>query len=312
MRLLFAGTPDPAVPALRALLDSEHEVVAVLTRPDARSGRGRGVNRSPVGRLADEAGIEVFTPRSLRDPEAAAWLADLAPDCCPVVAYGGIIPGPLLTVPARGWVNLHFSLLPAWRGAAPVQAALAAGDEITGASTFIIEEDLDTGPILGVMTETVRADDTASALLARLADAGAQLLRRTVDGLAAGALSAVPQPTEGVSYAPKITVEHARVDFALPAVTIDRHVRAMSDAPGAWTESAGVRVKLGPVTPVADGEPLGPGELRVTKHDVFVGTATVPVRLGSVQPQGKKAMAAADWARGSRLESGAVFEAVAR
>ncbi|GAA4400491.1 methionyl-tRNA formyltransferase [Tsukamurella soli] len=310
MRLLFAGTPDPAVPALRALLDSDHEVVAVLTRPDARAGRGRGRSRSPVGRLADEAGIEVLAPHTLRDEAVVKRIAELAPDCCPVVAYGGMIPPSLLTVPRHGWVNLHFSLLPAWRGAAPVQAAIAAGDEITGASTFVIEEGLDTGPVLGVMTEAIRADDTATALLDRLAGAGAQLLLRTVDGLAADALAAVPQSTDGVTYAPKITVESARVDFTRPAAAVDRHIRAMTDAPGAWSELGDLRVKIGPVTvdgDAADTESLAPGELRVAKRDVFVGTATVPVRLGAVQPQGKKAMSAADWARGARLESGTRF-----
>ncbi|MDF0531055.1 methionyl-tRNA formyltransferase [Tsukamurella sp. 8F] len=305
MRLLFAGTPEPAVPALRALLESDHDVVAVLTRPDARSGRGRGTSRSAVAAVADEHGIEVLTPRSLRDEEAISRISELAPDCAPVVAYGAIVPKALLDVPPHGWVNLHFSLLPAWRGAAPVQAAIEAGDEITGASTFRIEEGLDTGPVLGVMTETVRPDDTATVLLARLADAGAELLVRTVDGLEAGALAAVRQPEDGVSYAPKITVDGARADFTRPAAAVDRHIRAMTDAPGAWAVVGGVRVKLGPVARVPrSGEPLAPGELRVTKREVLVGTASDPVRLGTVQPPGKKAMAAADWARGARLESG--------
>ncbi|WP_343928928.1 methionyl-tRNA formyltransferase [Tsukamurella strandjordii] len=307
MRLLFAGTPEPAVPALRALLDSEHEVVGVLTRPDARSGRGRGVRRSPVGQVADEAGIPVLTPATLRAPEARDAIVALAPDCCPVVAYGGMIPPDLLDVPVHGWINLHFSLLPAWRGAAPVQASLEAGDELTGASTFRIEEGLDTGPVFGVLTERIRPDDTATVLLARLAEHGAELLRRTVDGVEAGAVSAVPQATDGVTHAPKVTVEGARVRFDLPAGAVDRHIRAMTDAPGAWVQHGDTRLKLGPVTVEVDGEPLAPGELRVTKREVFAGTATAPVRLGTVQPPGKKPMPAADWARGARLESGLVI-----
>ncbi|ADG79170.1 Methionyl-tRNA formyltransferase OS=Tsukamurella paurometabola (strain ATCC 8368 / DSM / CCUG 35730 / CIP 100753 / JCM 10117 / KCTC 9821 / NBRC 16120 /NCIMB 702349 / NCTC 13040) OX=521096 GN=fmt PE=3 SV=1 [Tsukamurella paurometabola] len=307
MRLLFAGTPEPAVPALRALLASEHEVVGVLTRPDARSGRGRGVRRSPVGQVADESGIPVLTPASLRDPEARSAIVDLAPDCCPVVAYGGMIPPDLLDVPRHGWINLHFSLLPAWRGAAPVQAALEAGDEVTGASTFRIEAGLDTGPVFGVLTERIRPDDTATVLLGRLAEYGAELLTRTVDGVAAGAVSAVPQSTDGVSHAPKVSVDGARVRFDLPAGAVDRHIRAMTDAPGAWAQHGDVRLKLGPVVVATDGAPLRPGELLVSKRDVLVGTATAPVRLGTVQPPGKKPMPAADWARGARIESGLVI-----
>lgn len=312
MRVIFAGTPEPAAVALRALLASSHEVIAVLTRPDARSGRGRTLARSPVGRVADESGIEVLTPTSLRDPLTHARIAELAPDCAPVVAYGGMIPPALLGVPTHGWINLHFSLLPAWRGAAPVQAALAAGDEITGASTFRIEEGLDTGPVFGVLTERIRDTDTATALLDRLAEHGAELMLRTLDGIAANAVSARAQPPEGVSYAPKISVVGARVRFDQPAAAVDRHIRAMTDAPGAWTELDGLRVKLGPAAPapvadgaaVPDGAAPGPGELVVTKREVLVGTATDPLRLSWVQPQGKKAMNAADWARGARLQTG--------
>lgn len=307
MRLLFAGTPEPAVPALRALLESEHEVVGVLTRPDARSGRGRGVRRSPVGQLADEAGIEVLTPVTLRDPEARAAIVDLAPNCCPVVAYGGMIPPDLLEVPPHGWINLHFSLLPAWRGAAPVQAALEAGDELTGASTFRIEAGLDTGPVFGVLTERIRPDDTSTVLLGRLAEHGAELLRRTVDGVEAGALQAQPQSPDGVSHAPKVTVDGARVRFDRPAGAVDRHIRAMTDAPGAWVPHSDARLKLGPVTVAPEAETLAPGELLVTKREVFVGTATAPLRLGTVQPPGKKAMPAADWARGARIISGTII-----
>src|SRR3954464_15235780 len=183
MRLVFAGTPAPAVPTLKALIESErHEVLAVVTRPDAPAGRGRHVVRSPVGALADEHGIEVFTPKKVRDPEFLDRLRDLAPDCCPVVAYGALLPQVALDIPAHGWVNLHFSLLPAWRGAAPVQAAIRAGDEITGAPPFLLEEGLDTGPTYGVVTEVIGERDTSGDLLGRLARSGAGLLVATMDG----------------------------------------------------------------------------------------------------------------------------------
>ncbi|MEV7095690.1 methionyl-tRNA formyltransferase [Amycolatopsis sp. NPDC051045] len=304
MKLVFAGTPDPAVPALRALLDSgRHEVVAVVTRPDAQAGRGRRVVRSPVGALADEHGIEVLTPARAGDPAFLARLAELAPDACPVVAYGALLPQPALDIPRLGWVNLHFSLLPAWRGAAPVQAAIRAGDEITGASTFRIVKELDAGPVYGVVTETIGATDTAGALLGRLAESGAKLLLSTMDGLADGSLVAREQPAEGVSYAPKVTVEDARVSFADPASAVDRQIRSVTPEPGAWAEFRGERFKLGPVT-VLDEPGPPPGEIVVERKRVLVGTATKPLRLGEVQAPGKKRMAATDWARGTRIDQG--------
>ncbi|GAA4537520.1 methionyl-tRNA formyltransferase [Pseudonocardia xishanensis] len=306
MRLLFAGTPEPAVPALRALLESpRHSVVGVLTRPDAPAGRGRSLVRSPIGALADAAGIAVFTPAKPRDPEFLARLAELAPDCAPVVAYGALVPRAALDVPRFGWVNLHFSLLPAWRGAAPVQAAIRHGDEITGATTFLLEEGLDTGPTFGVVTDAIGDRDTTGDLLGRLAVSGAQLLLATMDGLEDGTLRAVPQPADGVSLAPKVTVADARVDFALPALAIDRLVRSVTPEPGAWCTFREARLGLGPVTPVRTGEvELKPGELRAEKKRVLVGTATVPVQLGEVRPVGKRGMPAADWARGVRIGEG--------
>ncbi|MFK0249781.1 methionyl-tRNA formyltransferase [Amycolatopsis azurea] len=304
MRLVFAGTPEPAVPSLRALLASEeHEVVAVVTRPDAQAGRGRRVVRSPIGALADEHGIEVLTPPKASDPAFLARLAEIAPDACPVVAYGALLPQAALDIPVHGWVNLHFSLLPAWRGAAPVQAAIRAGDEITGASTFRIVKELDAGPVYGVITEQIAAGDTAGELLGRLAESGAKLLVSTMDGIADGTLRAVAQTGDGVSYAPKVTVEDARVSFADPAAAVDRQIRAVSPEPGAWAEFRGERLKLGPVTVVDEPGPP-PGELVVERKRVLVGTASKPVRLGEVQAQGKKRMAATDWARGTRIEQG--------
>lgn len=303
MRILFAGTPAPALPSLRRLIDSpRHEVVAVLTRPDAAAGRRGRPAPSPVAALAAEAGIPVLRPLRPNGPEFVAELRDLAPECCAVVAYGALLGADLLAVPRHGWVNLHFSLLPAWRGAAPVQAAIAAGDAVTGATTFRIEPDLDTGPVYGVLTETIRPGDTAGDLLERLADSGAGLLESTLDGIADGALTAVPQPPDGISLAPKITVEQARVRWDLPATIVERRIRAVTPAPGAWTMIGDLRVKLGPVTVDAGGPPLTPGQVSVDRSAVRVGTGSDPVRLGWLQPPGKKPMPAADWARGARLD----------
>jgi methionyl-tRNA formyltransferase len=307
MRLVFAGTPAAALPSLRALIESpHHDVVAVVTRPDAPAGRGRHVVRSPIGALADEHGIEVLTPRKVGAPEFLERLAELAPDCCPVVAFGALLPQSALDVPVHGWVNLHFSILPAWRGAAPVQAAIRHGDEITGATTFRIVKALDAGPVFGVLTEKVGATDTAGDLLDRLSVAGADLLLSTLDGIGAGTLRAVDQPADGVTVAKKVTVDDARVDFTAPATAVDRLLRSVTPEPGGWAEFRGERVKLGPVAPVA-GDPLPAGELRVERKQVLVGTATGPVRLSDVQTQGKKRMAATDWARGTRIEAGERF-----
>ena len=308
MRLVFAGTPEVAVPALEALHASTHDVVAVVTRPDARSGRGRAVVKSPVRQWAEEHDIEVLTPATPRDPDFLDRLRELAPDACPVVAYGALVPRAALDIPTHGWVNLHFSLLPAWRGAAPVQHAVMAGDEVTGASTFLIEEGLDTGPVYGVMTERVRPTDTSGDLLGRLAEGGAGLLVATMDGIEDGSLVPAPQSTEGVSLAPKLDVADARVRWELPAVAVDRLVRGCTPAPGAWTTFRGERLKLAPVTPgpgpVDADVRLVPGELLAGKRDVWVGTATTPVLLTRVRPHGKKEMAAADWARGVRITAG--------
>jgi methionyl-tRNA formyltransferase len=304
LRLLFAGTPAPAVPSLDALLASGHEVVAVLTRPDARSGRGRTVSRSPVAERADAAGLPVLQPRSPREPEFLEQLAGLAVDCAPVVAYGALVPQAALDIPAHGWVNLHFSLLPAWRGAAPVQHAIMAGDEITGASTFRLEAGLDTGPVFGTVTEAIGPRDTAGDLLGRLAVSGAALLVATLDGIAAGTLAAQPQPAEGISLAPKVEPADAQVDWSLPAHVVDRRVRGVTPAPGAWTTWRGDRLRLGPVEPVTDAQDLASGEVGVGPSGVLVGTGRGAVRLGDVQPAGKRMFPAADWARGARPADG--------
>ncbi|MCZ7430258.1 methionyl-tRNA formyltransferase [Streptomyces sp. WMMC1477] len=302
MKLVFAGTPEVAVPALDALLAAErHEVAAVVTRPDAPAGRGRRLAASPVAERAEEEGIEILRPAHPRDPEFQERLREIAPDCCPVVAYGALLPRPALDIPAHGWVNLHFSLLPAWRGAAPVQHAVLAGDELTGASTFRIEEGLDSGPVFGVVTEEIRPTDTSGDLLTRLALAGAGLLVATMDGIEDGSLHAVPQPAEGVSRAPKISVTDARIDWTAPALRVDRVVRGCAPAPGAWTLFRGERLKLVQAAPAPEVGDLAPGEVRAGKKSVHVGTGSHAVELVWVQPQGKKPMRAADWARGVRV-----------
>jgi methionyl-tRNA formyltransferase len=304
MRVLFAGTPDVAVPSLRAILASRHDVVAVLTRPDAPAGRGRTLTPSPVATVAADAGVEVLAPVRPRDPEFLARLAEIAPDCAAVVAYGGLIPPAALDIPKHGWVNLHFSLLPAWRGAAPVQHAVLAGDEVTGASTFRLEEGLDTGPVYGSVTEAVRPEDTSGDLLDRLAGSGARLLVATLDGIEDGALVATPQSSDGISSAPKLTVADAEVRWTAPALQVDRLIRACTPAPGAWTTLRGVRLKLRPVRLDQATSGLAPGEIRSDRNAVRVGTGSHAVRLGEVQPQGRTAMPASDWARGVRLEPG--------
>jgi methionyl-tRNA formyltransferase len=321
VRLVFAGTPEVALPALRALVASRHTVAAVVTRPDAPAGRGRRLVASPVAELAAELGIETLKPARPREPSFQDRLRAIAPDCCPVVAYGALLPQSALDIPARGWVNLHFSVLPAWRGAAPVQHAVLRGDDITGASTFQIVQELDAGPVYGTLTEPVRPSDTSGDLLGRLAVAGSQLLVATLDGIEDGTLVAVPQSADGISFAPKLTPEDARVDWKMPAHLIDRQIRGCTPDPGAWTDFEDARLKLWPVTlaspsaPVAAqataadgaaGSPevsLAPGQLRVERAAVYVGTGTTAVRLGDVQPPGKRRMSAVDWARGLHADA---------
>jgi len=306
MRLVFAGTPEVALPSLEALTASRHEVVGVLTRPPAPAGRGRAPRPSAVHMRADELGLPVFTPSSLRAPEALVPLADLAPDCCPVVAYGALLPLATLALPAHGWINLHFSLLPRWRGAAPVQHAIRAGDTETGSTTFRIDEGLDTGPILLQEATHIGDRETSGELLQRMATSGAAMLVATLDAIEDGTLSGRSQATDGATLAPRIEVEDARIDWLQPAAHIDRLIRASTPAPGAWTMLKDSRVRLAPVE-VTDTTDLAPGEIRAGKSEVLVGTGSTAVRLGEVIAQGKRAMSAADWARGMRLEPGEAF-----
>ena len=307
MRIVFAGTPEVALPALDALAVSNHQLVGVVTRPDAPAGRGRRLVASPVAQRAEELGLPTLKPDHPREPDFQAALRELRPDACPVVAYGALLPQSALDIPPHGWINLHFSLLPAWRGAAPVQHAIWAGDEVSGATTFRLVKELDAGPVFGVMTERIRPDDTAGALLGRLAEGGADLLVRTLDGIDRGDLEAREQSGDGISLAPKITVDDARVDWTEPAVAVDRRIRACSPFPGAWSTHEGQRIKIGPVTIDPGAGDLAPGGLLVGKDSVHVGTATHPVRLGEGKATGRKQMPAADWARGVRVDPGASF-----
>ncbi|MEJ7635667.1 methionyl-tRNA formyltransferase [Aeromicrobium sp.] len=313
MRVVFAGTPETALPTLEALVASRHDVIAVLTRPDAPSGRGRSLAPSPVAQAAAAHGIEVLKPAKPSDPDFLSRLRELAPDCIPIVAYGALIRREALDIPQYGWINLHFSVLPSWRGAAPVQRAIMAGDEVTGATVFSLVEELDAGAVLGSITERIREDDTTAELLERLSGWGSKLLVDVVDHIEDGDIAAVPQPENNISYAPKLTTAEARIDWARPAFAIDRQIRGCTPAPGAWTvldPAAGgadaVRVKIGPAT-VTDERTLVPGELRIGKHEVRVGTTTTDLVLGDVQAVGKKRMPAPDWARGTTFADGAAF-----
>lgn len=318
MRLVFAGTPEPAVVALQKLIDSDHEVIAVLTQPDARRGRGRTLHPSAVAELAESHGIEVIKPTSLKaDTEDGQLvrerLAELQPDCLPVVAFGQLITKDLLDVAPHGWVNLHFSLLPAWRGAAPVQASIREGDQVTGATCFRIDEGLDTGLILSTLEDEIQATDTADDLLTRLACSGADLLVQTMTDLEQSNITPREQTGEA-TYASKITTEDARIDWSEPAEVIDRHIRAHTPGPGAWTMLDDARVKVGPLTRVAEGQELNeevptlaPGAISAGKNTVYVGTGTHVITLGQIQPPGKKMMNSADWARGVHIDQEANF-----
>lgn len=296
MRVVFAGTPDVALPSLEAVVASSHEVVAVLTRPDAARGRSKALVPSPVAQRAQELGLPILRPDHPRDPEFQEALRALAPECVPVVAYGALLPPSALAIPARGWVNLHFSLLPAWRGAAPVQRALMAGAKETGATTFLIDQGLDSGPVFRVLTTAVDPDETAGSLLARLAALGAEELVGTLDDVAAGA-QPEPQPDEGVSLAPKVTVADARLEWTQPAARLRDRVRGCSPHPGAWTTFHGERFKILSTRP-ADRADLAPGQVAASKHSVVVGTGAGGLELVTVQPVGKRPMDAAAWGRG--------------
>lgn len=304
MKVLFAGTPEVAVPSLEALVSAGFDVVGVLTREDAPVGRKKIMTPSVVAQRAEDLGLKVI--KANRFNEALAdQLKALAPDVAAVVAFGVILPKYALDIPQHGWINLHFSLLPAWRGAAPVQHAIMNGDDITGASTFRIDEGLDTGGVLGTLTEEIRPEDTSGELLGRLAQSGAVLLTQTLSGLDAGALTAVPQQGD-VSLAPKISLDDARIDWNAPALVIRRRINGVTPAPGAWTTLDGQRFKIAETFPAPDVRELEPGVVLIEggkKPRAVVGTGSYGLELVTVQPPGKKMMAAADWARGLGSEN---------
>ena len=306
MRVLFAGTPAVAVPSLDALVQAGFDVVAVLTRPDAPVGRKRVLTPSPVAQRAAELGIDVIHAAKV-DADVTAKIAAVSPDVAAIVAYGGLIPPAALDVPRHGWINLHFSLLPAWRGAAPVQRAVIAGDDVTGAVTFQLEAGLDTGPVFGTLTEGVGPEDTAGQLLERLSHSGAVLLAQTLSAVDAGKAAAQPQQGD-VTLAPKLTLEDGRLDWHLPALAIGRRARGVTPEPGAWTTLDGQRVKLEPVRLRPDATDVAPGALVLNGKSVLVGTGSHAVELTRIQPAGKKMMAAADWARGMASLESVVFE----
>lgn len=297
MRLVFAGTPAAAVPTLRALAASEHEVVAVVTRADAPIGRKRVLTPSPVAAVADELGLPVLKANRL-DDEVTDRIAALSPDLGVIVAYGGLVRSRLLAVPRLGWINLHFSLLPRWRGAAPVQRAVMAGDERIGASVFQLVAELDAGDVYAELDEQV-GDRTAGELLDELAVSGAGLTVGVVDDLAAGRAVAVPQSGE-VTLAPKLDVTDGRIDWTLPSARVLALVRGVTPEPGASTTLGELRVKVIAIRAATAEEPLDPGRLRVDSGRALVGTGDGVVELVTVQPAGKNPMPAAAWARGLR------------
>ncbi|MDQ4500909.1 methionyl-tRNA formyltransferase [Sinomonas sp. ASV322] len=307
MRVLFAGTPAVAVPSLDRIANEPGlDLVGVLTRPDAPIGRKRVLTPSPVASRAEQLGLPIVKASRIT-PEVTEQLAALAPDIAAIVAFGGLVPPAALAVPAHGWINLHFSLLPAWRGAAPVQHAVIHGDDVMGASTFLLEEGLDTGPVYGTMAMTPSADATAGELLAELAESGAGLLVRTMEGIDAGSLIAHPQVGEP-SYAPKLTLDDGRIDWSQPALAIQRRARGVTPEPGAWTLLDGQRFKLEPPTLRPDVTGLESGRVMWNGSSLLVGTATHALELVRVQPAGKKIMGAADWARGAGTREGMRFE----
>ncbi len=299
MRLVFAGTPDAAVPSLGALAASDHDIVAVITRRDAPIGRKRVLTPSPVALAAAERGLETIKTDRL-DEATTEQVSGLRPDLGVIVAYGGLVREPLLSTPAHGWINLHFSLLPRWRGAAPVQHALIAGDAVTGAAVFQLVAALDAGDVFAERRYPVAQDATAGDVLAALAVEGADLLEEVVDAIAAGTAAAVPQAGEA-TFAPKLGDDDGRIRWDETRGAILSRIRGVTPEPGAHTTIDGARVKiLAAGTAPADAPLLDAGEPWLHERAVIVGTATEPVVLERVQPAGRSPMSAADWWRGRR------------
>ena len=306
LRLVFAGSPAAAVPSLRSLAATEHTIAAVLTRDDSPQGRRAVLTQTPVADVADELGLPVIKANRLAGAATDA-VAALQPDLGVIVAYGGLVREPLLTTPRLGWINLHFSLLPRWRGAAPVQRSIIAGDDLTGATVFQLVPELDAGDVYGQLTEPIGGLQTAGNLLDSLSVSGAELLRRVVDAMADGSAFAEPQSGD-VTLAPKLTLEDGRIDFDRDARVVSAHIRGVTPEPGAFTMLDGARLKILEVAIERDAPRLEPGHLTLNSKSVLIGTATDPIHLVTVHPAGKKAMAAADWWRGRPAGSGTVTQ----
>ncbi|MFB8893226.1 methionyl-tRNA formyltransferase [Microbacterium plantarum] len=301
MRIVFAGTPEPALPSLRRLAASRHEVVGVVTRRDAPLGRKRVLTPSPVAALAVELGLPVLKTDRL-DAAATETITSWGADLGVIVAYGGLVREPLLSAPRHGWINLHFSLLPAWRGAAPVQHSLIAGDRVSGVSVFQLVPELDAGDVFAQTRHPVDRGATAGRLLAELADLGADTVSDVVDAIADGTATAVAQTGEP-TLAPKLTLADGLLDFALPADTVLDRFRGTTPEPGAHTTVAGQRLKVLSARRGPDAPALAPREVRLVGKEVLVGTADGTISLLSVQPAGRGAMPAPDWWRGLRVDS---------
>jgi len=297
LRIVFAGSPAAAVPSLRALIDSPHNIVCVITREDSLQGRRGLMTPTEVAREAEQLGVPVVRANRLTGSPTDTVRA-LEPDLGVIVAYGGLVREPLLSTPRLGWINLHFSLLPRWRGAAPVQRAIMAGDEITGATVFQLVEELDAGDILGQMTEPIGRHQTAGSLLDSLAQSGSELLVRVVDALAAGSARALPQVGE-VTFAPKLSQADGEIDWTLSAEIVSARIRGVTPEPGAFADlDDGSRLKVLDAVVARDLPRLPPGEMSLEGKRVLVGTGSEPLELTKVHPAGRTAMDAASWWRG--------------
>ncbi len=303
MKILFAGTPAAAIPTLDSLSRSLENVVGVLTRPPARQGRKSMLVPSEVSKRASDLGISLV--ETSKPSDAVDELSSFSPDLGVVVAYGALLKPDVLALPKHGWINLHFSALPRWRGAAPVQHTIWNRDEFAATSVFQLEEGLDTGPVYSTWKVPLAGDETSGDLLERLAVLGARQVLEVVDLIAKG-VTPTPQSDEGVTYAGRISREDAFIDFQGTAEAVSAHIRAVSPTPGAWTLFQGKPLKLGPVRIASEPFTGAPGTIGASKKDVVVACVGGAVRLGEVAPAGKRMMNAADWWRGTRLGS-AIF-----
>jgi len=306
LSIVFAGSPAAAVPSLTALAESSHRIVAVITREDSPQGRRGVLTPTPVAEAAAGRGLRIVKANRLGG-EPTEVVTALQPDLGVIVAYGGLVRAPLLHAPRLGWINLHFSLLPRWRGAAPVQRAIIAGDDLTGASVFQLVEELDAGDLFGQLTQPIGAHETAGHLLASLAQSGAELLLRVVDHLASGTARAEPQLGD-VTVAPKLTLEDGRITWTASAAQVSNLIRGVTPEPGAFTTIDGARVKVLDASIARDAPRREPGQLSLEGRRLLVGTSSDPIELLEVQPAGKKPMAAADWWRGRPADAGRVAQ----